>query len=215
MNHEVANRTQSIVTVVTACLISGLIFGSAGYFLGQRNWAEQQPSPTTNSLVSQEASTLKTYTNTALGFTFQYPGDWKVTVADPKESTTNYMIVSFQSPQTRDDASPLPGYNHDLVMYWYPDINNPSALGGSWEGQRVYQNLADFLTDTHSTTEKIGTISVGNQPAYEVLFGGYGSNYGVMIEHNGIYKLSFETAWDKSSLGTSANQVLKTFQFTK
>ena len=43
--------------------------------------------------------------------------------------------------------------------------------------------------------------------ASEVLIGGAGENYGVMVEQNGIYELSFETAQEKSALSEMQRKI--------
>ena len=61
--------------------------------------------------------------------------------------------------------------------------------------------------------QKIGNISLNNKEAHEVIIGGHGQNYGVMIENDGIYELSFLRTYDKSKLTAIENQILSTFKF--
>lgn len=166
--------------------------------------------------VADEMADWKTYTNEAYSFSFKYPTDWKLEEPSQAEMV-NGVVVSLRSPATeellQEEKIDL-GYSYDLVVSFWSNIKNESARGGSWEGQRNYTDLADYFTDKNAVKHKTGEITVNGQTAYEVSIGGAGLNYGVMIEHNGIYQLSFETTWDKSKFSSIGSQILSTFQFT-
>ncbi|MEK7451845.1 MAG: hypothetical protein AAB664_00750 [Patescibacteria group bacterium] len=161
-------------------------------------------------------SDWKTYTSTAYHFSLKHPPTWTITEYPDAEKTGR--IVDFQSPETMkllQEKKIDPGYSHDVVMFFWPNINNEYARGGSWIGQRTYANLEDFFTDKQSFKQKTGTIELAGQRAYEISSGGNGLNFGVMLEHDGVYELSFETAWDKTKLTTEQKQILSTFTLLK
>lgn len=181
----------------------------------------QTPTPSqADNIVSvsptqkNETANWKTYSNSKLGFTFKYPTGW--TLEESSQTDSTGKIISLRSPETSqllNERKIDPGYSYNLIVSFWPTINNEYARGGSWLGQRNYTGLEDFFTDKNVPKQKTGSITVGGQSAYEVIIGGAGSSYGIMIEHGGIYELSFTTAWDKSKLGSTEKQILSTFQF--
>mgnify|MGYP001564321650 FL=1 len=212
----------NIVLVVIIVLIVGVV----GYFAFVKKSppiVQQTQTPTqTNNSVSptptqkDETANWKTYSNSKYRFSLKYPNGW--TIEESTNADTTGRIISLRSPETAkllQERKIDLGYSYNLVVSFWPNINNEYARGGSWIGQRNYTSLADFFTDKNAPKQKTGNITIDGQTAYEVIIGGAGANYGVMIEHNGVYELSFETAWDKSKLGSAEKQILSTFQFSK
>ncbi|MCH7492910.1 hypothetical protein IID19_05000, partial [Patescibacteria group bacterium] len=129
------------------------------------------------------------------------------------------QVISIQSPESTERLENRmidPAYSQNVVVSFWSSINSEHARGGSWIGQREYDNLTDYFTDENAPfKKKIGEVAVDGLLAYEVSIGGAGLSYGVMIEHDGIYEITFLTAWDKSQLGTIEQEILSTFVFTK
>ena len=173
------------------------------------------PSNTSSSSPSDETANWQTYKNEKYGFEFQYPQDWKFRKATTSEVAYG-KIVYLQSSETikgLENNKIDPGYSYDLTVSYWKDINNEYARGGTVANQKVYQNLNDFLNDQDTMKQKISETTLNGQKAYAVLIGGSGSNYGVMTEKNGIYELSFETAWDLSKMTDEQKQILSAFKF--
>lgn len=178
--------------------------------------SETNTNNSTNTNSSVDTSDWKTYSNINYSFSFQYPGNWTLEEKSSNENDSG-KIVSLQSPETLEmlnNGTIDPAYAENIVVSFWPSINTESARGGSWVGQREYSSLADYLTDSGAPKTKVGEITIDGLPAYEVSIGGAGLAYGVMIEKNGIYEIAFLTAWDKSQLGTTEQEILSTFVFT-
>ena len=203
-----------------------LIVGAVGYFAFVKKSArlaeQTQTTTQTNNSVSpiptqkDETANWKTYSNSKYNFSLKYPNGW--TIEEPTNADTTGRVISLRSPETvqlLNEREIDPGYSYNLVVSFWSNVNNEYARGGSWIDQRNYTSLTDYFTDKNAFKQKIGSITVAGQSAYEVSIGGAGANYGVMIEYNGVYELSFETAWDKSKLGSTEKQILSTFQFSK
>lgn len=207
-------------------LVIVLALGVVGYFVFVKKsdqTAQQTPTPAqTNTGISpaptqnNQLANWKTYSNSKYNFSLKYPDGW--TIEESLNMDDTGRVISLRSSETvkgLQERKIDPGYSYDLVVSFWSNINNEYARGGSWVGQRDYISLADFFTDKNAFKQKIGSITVAGQNAYEVSIGGAGANYGVIIEHNGVYELSFETAWDKFQLSPTQKQILYTFQFTK
>ncbi len=212
-------------TNVVLVLVIFLVVGVIGYFAFVKKsapTAQQTPTPVQTETVSPtpipEDGTVnwKTYSNSKYNFSLKYPDGWAI--EESSRADTIGRVISLRSPeiaQLLQERKIDSGYSYNLIISFWPDINNEYARGGSWIGQRNYTSLVDYFTDKNALKRKTGNINVAGQNAYEVSIGGAGLNYGVMIEHNGIYELSFETAWDKSKLGPVEKQILSTFQFSR
>jgi len=175
---------------------------------------------TTNSSTNTNTvntTAWKTYQNTTYGFEFKYPENWILKEKTPN-GTNSGRIVSLQSPESKkllEEKKIDQSYSLNVVISYWANINNESARGGSWVGQREYQDLADYFTDVNSPKKKVGETVIDGLQAYEVTIGGAGQNYGMIIEHNGIYEISFERVWDKLQLGSIEKEILTTIKFTK
>lgn len=216
---------KSFVNIILIVIVV-LAVGAVGYFVFVKKSApiaQQTPTPSQNNnpvsptpTQKNETVNWKTYSNSKYNFSLKYPNGW--TTEESSQTDLTGRIISLRSPETSqllNERKIDSGYSYNLVVSFWPTINNEYARGGSWIGQRNYTGLADFFTDKNALKQKIGNTTIAGQNAYEVSIGGAGANYGIMIEHNGIYELSFETAWDKSKLGSTEKQILSTFQFSK
>lgn len=178
--------------------------------------ADSNANAGSNSNKPVDTSNWKTYKHTNPAFSLEYPSDWTFTVADADERTTGELI-SIQSPAS---AAALRNrtinseYSNDVTVSFWQDINNEYARGGSWVGVREYSSLADYLTDADAPKSKIGEITIDGYPANEVSIGGAGLEYGVMIQHSGIYEISFPTSWDRSQLSSIQKTILASFQIS-
>jgi len=96
-------------------------------------------------------------------------------------------------------------------------MNDEEAKGGSSAGDRSYSGLEDYLNDTQNAQrvkQETGVINLNGQKAYEITIGGFGQNYGVILERDGvIYELSFPTINDKQSVTAEANTIVESLKF--
>ena len=228
------NPTMWIILIVIILVIAGI--GIYVYISGNTNENTNTAANTnkstnenvnvvSNTNTAQNANTAtntnidtsewKTYENTVLGFSLQYPADWTLVEASSSGDSLG-QVISIQSPETAEmlqNGLIDFGYSKDVVVSFWSSINNEYARGGSWVGQREYSGLADYFTDENAPKEKVGIITVDGLPAYEVSIGGAGLAYGVMVENSGIYEISFPTAWGKTQLSTTQQMILSTFLF--
>jgi len=62
--------------------------------------------------------------------------------------------------------------------------------------------------------DPLDKITFAGENAYEVIIGGYGAYYSILIEKNHhLYEILFGNRWDKSELTKIDNQILSTFRF--
>lgn len=221
---NVQQGSKIIWTIVAVVVITAIIAGAGVWwwqkasFEKERQGLQEQIDDLKRQISGIEEDELKdwkTYRNEEYGFEVRYPGEWILKTAT-QEQLTEGEIISLESSDTQQllqEKKIVPGYSRNIVISYWSDINNSFAKGGEWIGQWQYKNLADYFSDEMALKKKIGDLTIGNQKAYEVTIGGMLSNHGIMIEHNGIYELSFERSADKSKLGSIENQILSTFKF--
>lgn len=222
---------QKRFTNIILIIVVAMLAGAVGYFVFVKKStpiAQQTPTPSqTNNTTSptqtqkDETADWKTYSNNKYDFSLKYPKEWILKEFSKSETDLTGAIFSLKSSESNQllNGGTYPGYEiyeYNLMVSFWPTINNAYARGGSWRNQKNYTNLADFFDDKNAPKQKIGETTIDGENAYEVVIGGFMSNYGIMIEHdNGIYELSFQTASDKSKLSPTEKQILSTFGFTK
>lgn len=176
-----------------------------------------QSGPTGTTTEEIDTSEWLVYRNKKLGFEIKYPYFWILSESSNEDFEKYGRVAQFQTPDTDEliKAKKLhPSESYNLVIQYWPNMNNEYARNGSSIEQREYNDLEDFFSDTKFITKhSIGEIMVDNHKAYEVIIGGYGNNYGIMIEKNGIYELSFDRIWDKLKLGEIEKKVIASFKF--
>ncbi|MFH1537063.1 MAG: hypothetical protein ABID45_03685 [Patescibacteria group bacterium] len=153
----------------------------------------------------------QTYASDEYGFKFKYPDSWSLT--ENKENNYNFPVVSAVSPETQvafDNKKVL--YANDISLYYYPSVaeepeNQINNLGAT--------NLQNLIEKNPMITN-IGPIMIGNIKASEVIWGGQGSYYTILIEHNShLYKILFGNIDNKSKLNEVEKQIISTFEFIK
>jgi hypothetical protein len=151
----------------------------------------------------------KTYKNKEYGFEFKYPNDWQSITPLPHAKFGE--IAFFRSTKTIEslerDASFSPGYTYDLVVYRW------KSLGDLFGGGTKYSSLEAVFNDKNAQIDfrKDAELLVNGVKVYKVTIGGNGVNRGAMVEHDAIYRLSFELEHDDST----ANAIISTIKFTK
>lgn len=219
----------SVVEVLIALVVLILI-GGAGFYAYKANNNESSDDAKNQysaqiDTSANEASVpggYKEYKNTQYKFSFVYPEDWSQQSADETLVWGESAIVSLISPETaeiREDSTArgiLGAPGSTLVVSRWGSINESGAKGGEWIGQRGYSSLEDYLNDSDGqrSKQKIGEVEVAGQKAYEVIIGGHGAEYGVMLERDGaVYELRFVAADDKASVTEEDREIIESFKF--
>lgn len=168
--------------------------------------------PSTTS-TERESTEWVTYSDPRLGFSFLYPKDWQV----QSYATATIPGLTLRSPETKRKLQngELLGYDFDFTVDVWPDINVAEKNGDQWIGKRIYKNLDDFMTDKKSLEQSTGTTTVDGLPAYEVIIGGDGQFYAVLVEREKLYEFGFQTAWDKTYLTPDQKKILSSIRFLK
>lgn len=225
LNDGVSKKHGATITVLASVLITAIVTSGSVYAYHEHelnkvrdNLQVQIDNLKTELAAAKIPSSTsgkvgwKSYANKQYGFSFKYPQDWSLKQSGPVTPTSR-ELVSLKSPEAI--AENLPVYGDNFTISYSKTINDELASGGDWMGKRTYADLADFLTDTSSTIGKIGETTVGDKKGFEVIVGGYGSSYAIMVENDGIYTLNFIKAADRGSLSSVEKEILSTFVFNK
>lgn len=216
------------VLIVLAILI---LIGGAGFYVYKANNNETSDSNKKGQHSAQtDESTdeisvpegYKEYKNTQYKFSFVYPEDWAQQSAEETLVWGEDAIVSLISPTTAaahksyTEQGMLGSANTDLVVSRWDSINESGAKGGEWIGQSEYSSLEDYFNDPYEgrSKQKIGELLIADQKAYEVIIGGHGAEYGIMMERAGaVYELRFLTIGDKASVTEEAKKIIESLRF--
>jgi len=134
----------------------------------------------------------------------KYPENWILFEASSIEGE----IIALRIPDSEIPIKPSPIFG--LQIYYWPDINsNKHEVCGEQE----YENLEDCFNDENAGKRKIGNTNLDNKEAYEITGRMNRVPYGIMVEHNGIYEISFSRSGAKFRLTVTENKILSTFKF--
>lgn len=147
----------------------------------------------------------KKYKNKDRGFQIKYPKNWTFTETKNKDDFKTGQVASLKAPKS----------SSEIVIFYWDDINNEYALGGENAKEGDYKDLKEYITSEGTLKDKTGEIVLNGQDAYEVEIHSYSSNYGVMVENDGIYEISFVGILDSLEMNSVEKHILSTFKFIK
>jgi hypothetical protein len=212
-----------LIIVLTVVLFALSIY--IGFYMGMNSVSEElvvaeiQTTPIVSTSATStptnspiDTSDWKTYTNNEYGYSLKYPSDWELKEYSNMEGSPITLI----SPETKkiieqNTTSGGASISSEFQIDYYPSItdeaenkaNNYSAL------------TIDELINKNSTLTKIGTTKLGNNPAIDLIWGGYGTNYTILSDKNNhLYKVRTNVA-NKNGLSEIQNEIINSFQFTK
>jgi hypothetical protein len=205
-----------------------LVAGAAGWFWygkkenqtlfqSENNQFRQKPESESNAADhnSLDTSEWKTYRNDALGFDVAYPSAFKV---DEKLTDSGRVVsfMEFNEEAKNLSGQPAPGYFPVISIYRWEDINDPDLKGGSWEGEKKYAHLQDFLSDSkHTSIDVIDEVTIDGVKAYVLSMPGGIGYEAIMFKYDGkYYRISFP--WTQKPLDDDAKrQFLESIRFVK
>lgn len=102
-------KTNSATPILLSILVSAVIFGLGGYYLGTQKApttqpvAQIQPTPTASITATPSVSIspkvgLKTYTSKYEKLSFQYPADWTLSIEQPESNLPGADALGIQDP---------------------------------------------------------------------------------------------------------------------
>ncbi len=174
---------------------------------------------------SSTTVTYKTYRNSACGISFEYPSDWAatedtkldgVTLVSPE--TTKALTAAARSNNGNGVEIP---YNSDFITHcWSKYADYAKDSGYTAVKVTSLASLMAYLTANPGTQEATvnGQVMVDGQPATALTFGGLGSSYDIVLEHNGqIYDLYFpnDSQDTATKLSAAGAHILSSFKFAK
>jgi hypothetical protein len=183
---------------------------------------ENQLSSMQNNLVNpiskhtEEIKDWNLYLNNDYKFRIDYPNTFLIEEYDETQQKNYGSIIKLLvfDEKARDlGGNDMPGYyNYATISYW-DDINDDYLSGGSWEGEREYENLDDLLTD-NPFIQKTRELQLNGNKAYEVAMAGHGTTFGIIMEYNnGIYRIEFSESFQHPPDNTIKEKIISSFKF--
>jgi hypothetical protein len=175
----------------------------------------KQPTPILQTKPNETvAGDWKTYENKEYGFMLKYPKDWKMFNRDVNVYG-GILNLSFRSPENQkviDQAQ--------VETDEYSD--NPNIVDVFYFNNDIEITIFNKkpIADNDPINKIIGEIILGGKKATEYWMGGYGSNYGLVVENEGIFfRFDFkgcktDECIKNRELPSSIKQILKKFEFT-
>lgn len=157
----------------------------------------------------------KTYENKEYGFMLKYPNKWTVSNRDIN-TYGGILNLAFRSLE-----------NQKLIDQAQTEIDEGGFNPGAGDAYYFNNNIeiAIFnkkpIVDNDPVDIIIGETTLGGEKATEYWMGGYGSNYGLVVENNGIFfKFEFkgcgtDECIKNRELSSNVKQILNNFKFTK
>jgi len=195
-------------------ILATLLLALVGVFV----WGELaiKPSDTnTDSQADTKTKNWKTYKNDTLKFSVEYPEALKIDDS-PTDIGRVVSFMEFDENAKNLNGQKNPGYFPAISIYQWKDINDQDLKGGSWEEERKYTNLQDFLADSEHTLINITSeTSIDGIKAYVLLMPGEIGYEALMFEYDGgYYRISFP--WVQKPLDENIKkQFLSSIKLTK
>lgn len=229
MSKEIKTSTGLIITFAAAVILGG---GALTYYYRvaptyNNNLLTNYPftkktadkTPATSGSTSEEtttesASSVKTYTSSQYGFSFQYPKSW--TLNDKMDiGDANFVAIGVYSPEVaasikklQEEKAATEGPAYEFTFYYYPTLADADS-----NSPKKYTNLSDLANDQMLYTSPAETTLDGEK-AYGATGIGLYTTYDVMaLNNNHLYKLSFSNTESKDKMTDTQKQILASFKF--
>jgi hypothetical protein len=186
--------------------VFGIIIGAGSLWFSARQEPFYQPP----EIKKSETASWKTYNNEEYKYEVKYPNDW---VLDEKIKET----VTLNSPENEKIRKDIEagkvygeGYMRDIIISYYSSVSEePENKANKFGAVTI-----DELIQRDTLITPLGQITFAGEKAYEVIWGGFGAYYSILIEKNNhLYVITFGNQEDKSKLTEIEKQILSTFRF--
>lgn len=226
-------KTNLIMPILVTLLVSGVIFGFGGYYVGKQSSIGQQltsvsqnapgatlqtsPSPALTTYTSTTVNVpnnMKVYTNTTFNFSFQYPSDLFVYQGSP-QTDSQYWSNKING------GAPLELGQDGIWLNM--SFSNPGPTMTSFYNKIINLKVNESISE--SAVTKLSDLST-NGIKGAVYFQGVPANFAgeaaytyeaVWIKGDLVYRLSL-SAFTQNNLQNQKktfDQILSTFKFTQ
>lgn len=194
----------SIVALVVL-LVAGLGFWKWKSMKNAQVSVENQGQENEQKGVGISTGDWKIYKNEKLNLSVKYPNTFSL---DDKVRTDGHIASFMEFNKNAKDLSGklTPGYFATISIYHWENINDDNLKGGTWEGEKKYTGLQDFLADSkHTSISTIGETNIDGIKAYMLSMPGEIGYEAIMFGHNGgYYRISFP--WTQKKLDENIKQ---------
>lgn len=150
------------------------------------------------------------YSNDEYGFSFNHPDGWN----EYAVNDGSYTVVAFESSDTEqllEEGQLPPGTRFNVVVNYWPSFSDFEELAPGIE----VANL-DELIEENTLFTKVGELQVDGYEAREIIWGGFGQKFAVLIDKDGeFWMLNFERFENKEDLSEAESEVINSLVFNK
>jgi hypothetical protein len=224
MNQEI-RWGRLMVLFIAVASVAGIF-----YMLGQKSnlgLSVEQKSALIGEKQPMEQSKFidwQTYKDDAFGddgfgISFQYPKEWELLSSQvSSEPGNSVQELTLRSPENQKCIREAQARLDSDEKAGIPNTSSGSAyfFCNDMELSIHYENI---IPDDDPVDRKIGETIVGGNKAIEYWIGGYGSNYGLIVENNGLFfRFDFKGCGSDEciknrALSDELKQVLKSLKF--
>lgn len=196
--------------ILLSSALLGVVFLAGCGQQPARQTQSTTPAPAAEQPTVNQTANWKTYTSEKYGFSFQYPNDWKL--SENSGNNSDRSVATIVSPETQKLAQDKQViYSEDISIYYYPSISD----GDENATKNLGATTLEELINKDATITKIGSTEIGGKEATDVLWGGMGLYYAILVTNDShLYKIWFSNIDNKDNLTSIEKTILSTFKFT-